>query len=150
MSTTDLTDLPTGATSLPGSTTLRMPSGLPKAVAVANRYLRPSIGSIEVIEPNDEDEFDYGDGPATMREILDITTTVLVTLESPEDVETTDCGTRVTAEGSEYIVTISDETPEHLVDVAAFSIISAIHLKREAKEAMNRAVVALAMIKPRD
>lgn len=41
-------------------------------------------------------------------------------------------------------------TPEHLVDVAAFSIISAIHLKREAKEAMNRAVVALSMIKPRD
>jgi hypothetical protein len=144
-----LTNANAETTSLPaGSTTLRMPCSLPKAVAVANRYLRPSISSIEVINPNDEDEYSYGDGPATMQEILTTTTTVLAAFESDEQIEAGPYGGRVTAEGDEYFVTIEDETPEHLVDVAAFSIISAIHLRREADEAMNRAVVALALADP--
>lgn len=141
-----LTNANAETTSLPGSTTLRIPPGLTKALAVANRYLRPSIAPVEVIDPHDEDA--YGDGPATMEEILDTTTTVLVALDSGEYVETADCGTRVTAEGTEQLVNISDETPEHLVDVAAFSMVSAIHLRREADEAMDRAVVALALVKP--
>jgi hypothetical protein len=100
MSSTKTTDLPTETTRPPESTTLRMPSSLPKAVAVANRYLRPSIGAVEVINPNDEDEYSYDDGPATMQEILDTTTTVLVALESDdEQIEAGPCGGRVTAEG---------------------------------------------------
>jgi hypothetical protein len=147
MSSTELRDLPTEATSLIGSTTLRIPPGLTKAMAVANHYLR-SPNPVEVIDPHDECAF-HGDGPATKEAILDITTTVLAALDSDERVNVPDYyGTRVTAEGTEYSGFLSEQTPEHLVDVAAFSMVAAIHLRREADEAMDRAVVALALVKP--
>jgi len=125
--------------------TPRMPASLPAAVAVANHYLRPSLCPVEVIDPNDRSAFGQ---PATMQEIGDTTKTVLEILESGEYVEAGPCGSRVTADGDEYFVTIDHETPEHLVEVAGHAIISAIHLRRAADEAMNRAIVALSLTKP--
>jgi hypothetical protein len=147
MSSTEPADLPTETTTPPESTTLRVPPSLIEALAVANRYLRPSSSPVEVIDPDDEFAF-HGNGPATKEDILATTATVLAAVDSGEQIEATPCGGRVTAEGTEYFVTISDETPENLIDVAAFSIVSAIHLHREADEAMNRAVVALAAVRP--